>query len=508
MEGMVMSRKFWILSFVLFTTLASFAQEDGEDGSSDAPEGPPVRRSAPLLPTWQLTLKDSRYLNQMVQKNAWFQEFRQTPLYMGLMQKLSPVLFSMADEYGPSAQSWKGRLLDYAYEKIMAGQPVVVSYYNRPSLVSPVVISLFDLPSANSKIAEGLIKVFRSAEDKEMELEGAVKIKVTPLLIRNQKFAVFLKDKCLVISRDPELVSLNALGCKDLKAPAADGVFQLRISQQFPALNGLREKFLATDDILQMNFKWNSSLYKLEPDAAQVQLKGLSPFQKGKLSAAVVKGLPATSFFYATATLPSLGSVDGEGVAKYFKEDKKTLLKRKPTSVTLFYTPFIEYSEVEEEKNKVKGKKEITEWKMGTGLLLHYPSASTKTLEDLSQLMKGQKAGEIFMRPVCKDLIVLSNQKNMIRLVDEVCGKKRPSFAELNEKWGQQLTKKDISAAFYFSSGKLMSRYMQMGWEKNKNKAGELPIEIKQSQKLVESLPEYLFSGTTDKNLLLMKSTL
>lgn len=502
-----MSRKFWIFSFILLTTLAGFAQKDGKDRSSDASKSPPVRRSAPLLPTWQLALKDSRYLNQIVQKNAWFDEFRQTPLYGGLMQKLSPVLFSMADEYGPSAQSWKGRLLDYAYDKIMDGQPVLVSYYNRSSLVSPVVISLFDLPSANSKIAEGLIKIFRSAEDKEIELEGAVKIKVTPLLIRNQRFAVFLKDKCLVISRDPELVSLNALGCKDLKAPIADGTFQLRISQQFPALNGLREKFLATDDILQMNLKWNSSLYKFEPDAAQVQLNGLSPFQKGKLSAAVIKGLPATSFFYATATLPSLDSVDGQGVAQYFKEDKKTLLKRKPRSVTLFYAPYTEYSE-DEEENKVKVKKEVSEWKMGTGLLLHYPSASARTLEDLSQLMKGQKAGEIFMRPVCKDLIALSNRKNMIRLVDEVCGKKRPSFAELNEKWGQRLTKKDISAAFYFSSGKLMSRYMQMGWEKNKHKTGELPIEIKQSQMLVESLPDYLFSGTIDKNLLLMKSTL
>ena len=375
MEGMVMNWRTWIFSSILLFSLTGWSQAD--DSAGDKEEGAPTRREAPLQPTWQVTLKDSRYLQQMVQKNSWYQEFRQTPLYMGFMQKLSPVLFSLADEYGPSAQSWKGRLLDYAYDKIMAGQPIVISYYNRTSLVSPVVISLFNLPSANSKVAEGLIKVFRSGEDKEIEIEGAPKLKVTPLLIRGQKFAAFLKDKCLIISRDPKLVSMTAQNCGQLKAPAMDGVFQLRLSQQFPALNGLREKFLVADDVLQVNLKWNSSAYKFEPDAAQVGLKEPSPFQKAKLQSAVVKALPSSAFFYATATLPSLEAVNGDSVTRYFKEDKKALVKRKPTSVTLFYSPFMDYSEIEEEKNKVKTKKEVIEWKMGTALLLHYPSVST-----------------------------------------------------------------------------------------------------------------------------------
>ncbi len=478
-------------------------------GGTLAQEEVEVRKSPPLEATWQLTIKDSRNFQQMVQKNVWFQEFRQTPFYYGAIQKISPVLFSLADEYGPSAQSWKGRLLDYAYEKIIDGQPVLVSYYNRASLVSPIVISLFDIPDSKIKAATALIKVFRSAEDKEIELKNGMKAFVTPLLIRNQKFAVSLMDKCLIISRDPQLVALQSLNCKNLKKPSLDGIFEIKLSQQFPALNGVREKFLATGDVVTVNLKWNSSDYKYQPLEAGLPLKENNPFQKKKMNMAVVKSLPADSFFYLMATLPSFGSLNGEGVKSYFSEDLKTRLKRKPTTVTLFYSPFLDEQmpkDEEEESNKNKPAKSV--WKLGTALLLHYPGVNQKVMEGFSELMKTDTGGEVFMRPVCGEMIVLSNQKGLIKWVDQVCSQKRASFAELDKKMGQELTQKEISGAFYFAPGKMISKYIQQGWSNSKNakEQEEIPNEIRTSQAFIEKLPEYLFAGLAEKKQLTLKS--
>jgi hypothetical protein len=92
-------------------------------------------------------------------------------------------------------------------------------------------------------------------------------------------------------------------------------------------------------------------------------------------------------------------------------------------------------------------------------------------------------------------MIVLSNQKLLVQLVDEVCAKKRASVAD-----AMKAESVEESARFFFSPGRMLSRYMKMGWEKSKKVSS--PAEIEMAEKLLEDLPSYLYSGKLDAKLM------
>lgn len=472
-----------ILILCLCTGGAAFAQEPE---ANRTPSKANVRKAPPLEPSWEFIVKDSANLNQIVQKNAWYQEFRKSPMFDGTFNQLSPVLFSLANEYGAAAKSWKGRLIDFVYDQVASGKPVQFSYYSRAGLTSPAVLTIFKLGKAEKKVVDTFVGLFRSGDDKEIETTGGKTQKVTPLLIRNQRFAIVVRDDCFSISRDPGLAGAKGAACTSLAKPKHDAVVKVQLSQVFPAFAGLREKFVSADDVVEMNMKWVSSGSRFEMMGGTLNFSNPeTPLQKSKIAENLMRALPESTFFWGSLNLPSFNTFKDREFKNYLSAGAKVLKSRKPASYALFYAPY-------EAENK--------NTKAATGMLMQFKGANAATMEELAALLKEHKSGEVFMRPVCDDMIVLSNQKLLVQLVDEVCAKKRASVADAM-KVDSSL---EDAARFFFSPGRMLSRYMKMGWEKSKKVSS--PAEIEMAERLLEDLPSYHYSGKLDSKLMTFSS--
>ncbi len=513
-------RQLWGYALLLVCGVTGVARADV--GAADAPK-PAARSRAPLAPNWELVVKDATLIQQLMDKNKWYQEFHQSMLYQGLVQKMSPILFSNSDEYGVGAKGWKGRLLDHVYSKVMAGHPLVISYFNRRDYSSPFTISVQDISGTEKSAVAALVEIFRTTEDQKVDVGSLKGVPVTPLLIRGQRFALSISDRCLSIGRDAFLTALAGSRCKGaILEKGEDGRLSVSLAQQFPAFNGLRERFFSTEEESRIHLKWNSSEARFEAIDAVIGLKDAqAPILKGKWGTSLLKALPASAIFYSTVQVPSFDGYSQEGLTKYLKSDLSSLRKRKATPMTLFYAPVLAAEseggeeqavreEEEKEQRSSRGASLSAKLSLATGLLLPMIGKNDKLMADLTHLLSGTKKGEVFFRPVCGDSVVLSNRLELVQLVEKVCSKKAPSMNEMGAKWVSDLGSSDFSAAAYFSPGKMLSRYMQIGWDNRKIGKKEVavafPEELVKAQKLVESLSDQVFFGSVDGKKIVLKA--
>lgn len=464
-----------------------------------------VKQKAPeISPHWEFVVRDASLLAQVTGKNAWYKEFRQSSLYLGLMQKYAPVLYSAADEYGTGMNAWKGTLIEHLYGKIMQDHPMMISYYNRGQLISPLGISVMQLSQGEKSILETLIKVFRSGDDQEITVDrnskSMVKSMVTPLMIRGQRFAILVSSQCMTLSRDPQVVVRSQERCAKKTLPRGeDASLSVNLLQHFPALAGIKNRFFNAEDDLQVKLQWNSSLARFEATSASLSFHSKPDvLLKEKLSANMIQALPANSIFFANLQLPKLFPLSHEKLASYLAKSPEALKTKGSTAITLFYAPVQE----ESKPGRIAG-----------GLLMQSGRLDPKGLENLVGIFQGAKRGEIFVRPVCGDLTVVSNRLEVIQLIENTCSRKNANFGDFSQKWTREILKNSYASNAYFSLGKLLTQYLKIGWAKSKGNVKSsspstegLPDDINQAQRLFESLDDIAMSGNLESTKLLMKT--
>lgn len=467
-------------SVFLGSATAAWAQDE------DAPSDP-----AAYVPQFSLRVKDGKYLSTITEKNDWYRDFRQTPFYQGLVGRIAPVIFAPADDHGTAKAAWQGRLIEYLYSKLMQNRPVSLHVYRMRNLSSPFVVSVHDLSTAELKIASNLISVLSSGKTEDYKFRDAGAVKVTALIVKQQKFAVVIRDKCISIGRDPEAVASSSYTCAKSASMTSDAEVDFSISESFPALRGLSEKFYGILPRAKMVMKWDSSKSRFAVQSAKVDLAD-HLLGKGKVPSELLAAIPSDSLFFALGAIPI--PKDGfapDGLAKYFKLPKADLRKGPTLPVALVYAP-------------VFGENVTTH---ATALLMKVSKG--KTTETVNQLVSSftTQKPETFVRAVCSDLVALSTDAKVFDTLDSVCKKQRPAVSQMPKKWVDSTQSTSVAGVAYLNPGKLFSMQIERGWKKANTKASTpYAAEIKQARGMAEMLPAYFFVGAADEKTMTMKA--
>lgn len=449
----------------------------------------PKQDPAAMVPQFTFRAKDGKLLTQIMQKNKWYLEFRQTSFYQGAVGRIAPVLFTPPDDHGSAAKAWKGRLLDYLQQKILENRPVAIHYFRRSRLASPFAVSVSGLSKAEIAVANQLISSLKSGEPVVMKFRDAGSVSVTPLLVKQQKFGAILKDGCLSVGRSPEAVAAASYWCRQARPLQGDGEIGVSLDESFPALRGVREKFLGVMPELRVPMKWNSAEARFSVQPARLELADHA-LKTGKIPIELINALPSDALFFSSALVPMPASgFDPGGMQSYFKTPKAKLQKAPILPVALVYFPV---------NHEGKGPRPET------ALLLHVPKATDAAIAQLATSFTPTKKRETFVRKTCDGVIALSASKEALDALEQVCKKQRASFAQMADKWTTPLKTPALSGVAYLSPGRLFSTQIDRGWQKTKTQ--EPAEEIKTARHLVEKLPTYMFTGAAEPKSLVLKA--
>jgi hypothetical protein len=449
----------------------------------------PSAQAAPAKPTpaidssIELIIQDSSHIHQVIQRNRWFQQFRATALYKRSLSNLAPALFSVADSYLPTTETWKGKLLDYLYDKVLQGRPVGVAYYNNSTTNSPIVLTFAKLNRAETAVLKGLVKIFRQAEDQAFQQPLPA---VTPIKVGGQNFVIVLQEGCFSFGKDPRLTAYQGSQCR--KYTSSESILRIRLAKQFPTIAGIKDNFISSSDTAEFPLKFDTANFRFEPAAGVATFQNqLSPLLSTAPSEQIFRAMPADTFFYSLVNLPLPYGFDRESLQRYFSGDVKQLRKRPATSVALIYAPTASAQEGPS---------------VGPALLLQYPGAKNAA-KPLAQLVRSQESRAISVQAVCKDVIAISNRRAVMDALEKVCAGKSSSMADSRSP--ASLSRQPLSVALYYSGGKMLSQFSRMGWYL-KNPASTPPVQAEADRLLLESLPSHLLSGAMEKNSVHMKA--
>lgn len=484
-----------LVSAAVGVSFPVYAQE-GEAGTEREPAQAPAAAEAPKLPAaivpeLSFRARDGKMLAQMMQKNKWFTEFRQTPFYQGAVGKIAPVIFSPADDFGSMANAWQGRLLDYLYEKVLENKPVAVHVFRRSRLISPFVMTVSSLGKGESAVAEKLISILKSSEPVKYSYRDAGEIAVTPLLVKQQKFGAVLQNNCLTIGRDPEAVASASYWCRQAVPIKSDAEIQASLDEFFPALRGVREKFLGLQPGVHVEMKWQPGGARFAIQNGSVEVVD-SALHQGQIPDELVKAVPSDAVFFSSALVPMPASgFSPDGLKKYFQAKKTALKSASTLPVSLVYIPL----------PASEGPK------FASALLMYVPKSAPAVHRQLAASFAPTKKRETFVRQTCAGVVAMSDEKKALEALEAVCKKQRPSFSQMADKWLAPLKGKNLSGAVYVSPGRLLSLQMERGWKGSKD-TKETPVvdEIKTARRLVEELPSYLLTGTVNAKVVSLKA--
>ncbi len=449
-------------------------------------------RKRPFRPSMTISVKNSQNMYSVVSKNKWFLDFRQSPLYYGMLYELYPTLFSLPDEFSVSKDNtWTGRLIDYVYESVLKNRPTQIFYYQQKNLVSPWGFAVSGLNDNESKVVDQLIKLFRSGEDRDIDYSDEIKGKVSLIEIKAQKWAVKKDGSCLAIGKDPKLVLSISRNCKNLKL-TSDLDVDINLSMVLPSLMVLREKVVGISETMKIPFLWNERESKFDLAPINIGLNKDSILISKKIANELLRVVPADSHFFVTGnikiwngnmTVDSLKHFLGTTTArnKVFQKQAAALLIQMP----------------------VKNDDQVS---TENALILESTTVSQSQLDGISQVFE-TKFGEVFIRPVCAKALVISRSKALLQKVQNVCDRKVPSILDRAELNASSLSAQDSSLSLFADIGKWMSTKIEAGYlhkAKQNKMTVTLPEELLKSQKLLEQFPKYLVKGVVkDQNLVL-----
>jgi hypothetical protein len=479
MKAAVLTTLFAI-SLLMMSDIASAREEEASDD-------PPA-----YVPQFAIRVKDGKNLATMTEKNEWFRSFRQTPFYQGLVGRLAPVIFAPADDFGSAKAAWQGRLIEYLYSKLVQNRPVSLHFYRRQDLSSPLVLTVHDLSKTELSLAANLISVLSSGNVKDFIFSDAGPVKVTALLVKQQKFAVAVRDKCLAIGRAPEAVASSVYVCSKAAPLKFDAEAEFSLRETFPALRGVSENFLGILPQAKMQLKWDAAKSRFAAQSATVELAD-HLLAKGKVSSEMLAAIPSDSLFFALGAIPlPKQGFSPEGLADYFKLSKVELRKVPSLQVAMAYVPIYTNQGTQH----------------STVLLLQSQKGKAATEKAVSQLVMSfsTQKPETFIRPICTDLIAITTDSKVFETFEAVCGKKRPAMAQMPAKWVESTRTDTVAGVAYLNPGKLFSMQIERGWKKSGNKGtAPVAVEIKQAREMAELLPAYFFVGSANANALTMK---
>lgn len=483
-------------SVATIATLAALLSAAPHASAEEAAEGSEEKAVVPekkmLMPEVTFRVKDGKILSQLMTKNKWFLDFRQSGLFQGTFFRLGHVIFASPDESGSAAAAWKGRLLDSLYETILQNRPVSLFRYRASNLTSPYVVSVQGLSKAELTTAETLMKVLKSADAVEVEVEAGRKVKVTPLLVKQQKFAAVLDGGCLSVGRSSDAVAAASALCPRLAPLTKDAEARVNLDASFPALTTLRGTFLGIKPEARIDFAWKASDSRLAVTGSEVELaSGQHLLMKEKMPADFLKALPASTVFFSSAFVPRPSGYAPDALTAYFKSAKPALRKSKPQAVALAY---LGIDDSPKEASRAL-----------PAILIHQPGATAAQVTQLSKTFDGREKRAVFVRKVCPNVIAVAQKAAALDLLEKTCKKEVASFEQMPERLIGPLSKEAVSGAAYLSPGRLLSNYIQNGWYALK-KNDQLPAELKSSRSLVEQLPSYVFVGQADDKRLALKA--
>lgn len=450
----------------------------------------------PFAPSMVASVKNSQQVYSLVTKNKWFLDFKQSPLYYGVLYDVYPTLFSLPDEFSGGngttgkGTTWSGRLVDYMYESVLKNRPVQIHYYQQKRLSSGWGFSVNGMSSAESAVVDKMLKLFKVGDDKDVEISATDKGKVSLIEVKAQKWAVKKEGNCLAIAKDPKVALAIGRNCKPLNI-SSDLDVEMNLSLLLPSLMVVRDKVIGLSETLKIPFKWNDKENRFDLAPIAVGLSKENIFVSRKLANEFLKVVPSDSHFFAIGNIKIWnGSMTVDNVKSFLASNKRSKDFQKQAAAMLVQVP-------------VKSDGLLA---TENALILEIAAVNQAQLDQVGEVFESN-FGEVFIRPVCGKSLVISRSKEIVQKIQNVCDRKVPSILDRGELNASALTSQDNSLSFFADVGRWISAKIEAGYlskAKEKKLATTLPEELVKSQKLLEQLPKYLVKGSAkDQNLIL-----
>lgn len=454
-----------------------------------------VSWGAPLVPEYEMQFADVSHLKKALNENLWAKEFSQSNLYRGSLVKLGPVLFAVGTA---NDDSWKGRLLDYLYEKILEGKRVGVTYFHRPGLVSPFGVSVFNLSAAEKGVLSLLLQKNKLSEPVETEIEisdtAKAKVKVQPVAIRLQKFAVVVGTDCLAVSRDPKVAAFLGSQCGKVVQKKNDAVLTINLKEFFPSWYPVLDRLAGIGRTAELSFDYDKRQACFVPAKAEVGLQKAHLMGTGSLKADFLSAIPADTLFHVTAFLPDPGRLNAANMESYFR-DGKARAGKNPVPISVLY--FGMHAGLNSRPEPM------------SAIILPQTDINDGLFTEVNKLFNENHRFEVKYAKVCGSLLALSPSKGALDMIAAACEKKQPSFAQMPQFLVKAFTEGPISSGAVVNLGGFLRSTLAYGWENNnpppsdgKRTPGDIPREIAQAMDLLGRLPLYAFAGKVQNDKL------
>ncbi len=468
-----------------------------DENASKGPTPPPEA----LVPEYTLTVTDGARLRTLFKENAWAKDFAASNLARGALVRLGPVLYAVGRD---GKDGWKGRLVDFALDHFLDGRPVRISYFHTSGLVSAFGMTFPALTTREQSAAHLVLEGLRSGPDVAREVAdgdtGFATVKVTPLVLRLQKFAAVETGGCLAVSRDPRVAATLSRSCA-LEPRLAAATLDIRTDEFFSAWSAVLEKLFGVGPGLRVTFDWDAKNARFTPAGAALHLDKDHALGTAPLDAALLAAIPADAPFLATAVLPDPGRLDAASAEEYFR----TAREKRPAGA------YVPVTLVSLGMRTRSGREERTERSEAMSVLL-IPRTGTgeKTVADLDALFNRHGAYEVHASRACPGVVALSPSPAALARVADACSGRTPSFRQAPPKIVRAFTAAPVSTAAFLNLGGFLRSSLLWGWQREappEPKTKEPPPppkEVVDAMRLLDRLPMYAFSGRAAGNAVVM----
>ncbi|MCB0361836.1 MAG: hypothetical protein KDD35_03905 [Bdellovibrionales bacterium] len=439
---------------------------------------PPPREK--IEPQVVVHFKDAELIHNFLKNNPSARSFIQSNLYRGLFYRLSPI-FGMLS--GKNGDNWKGRLLDFAYEKIMDKHGLSFAYFPQESLNSPFGTSFSRLSEIEYSILASLTKAFTTGTS-SIVLNSSEKSSsiVSSLQIQNQKFAQASSSSCLSLSRDPYIATYLSRSC--LNQIQSDAEISINLDQLMPALRGIYRRFFSQNSNVKINVAYDKTKNLWEPQSIIFPLHKDNQFKKGLIPAGFFAASPSSTSLLLTGTIPDPQSYSPENLRFYLSETPQERLKRPSLAVAF-----------------------LSFWDEGSlqSAILIGRDATLEELEGMRLLFMGSERYDVSFARICSQFIAISPNPTAIEAMNKSCEGSLPSLLNLSEKSIEKLHKLNPEATLFVNIGKLLSETYRKGLASLNNSPDEGSPPIKEALRLFDQIPYYFFAGDVESSSILLK---
>jgi len=446
-----------------------------------------------LVPEYEISVRDAGQVRKLFRDNAWVQDFSKSNLYRGTMVRLGPVLFAVGRG---DRDGWQGRLVDFLIDRLLAGRPARLSYFGAPGLVSPFGLTVSGLSTTEQQAAHLIVQAQRMGDDISTELgsqQGPAAVKVTPINLRLQRFAVVEGATSLTISRDPRVAATLALRGPG-ETPAADATVEVDLKQFFSSWSVVLERLFGIGDRLAATFTYDAHRARFAPARAELALSGDHLLGSGQIEPPMLAAIPADTLFFATAFVPDPGSLDPDAAERYFVAARSDA-ERHFMPVTLLFLGMHVKEEHRSEAMSV--------------LLLPLSGRTDTAVAGLDALFNQRRRYEVHFQTECPGFVAVSPSQAALDEIAAACTGRRPSFRQASPKLVTALTDHPASAAVFLNVGAFLRSSLAFGWQLQSATADKAPPpsppEIVDAMAVLDRLPSFAFSGLASGNSLVMQ---